>query len=529
MISFDAVVIGAGHNGLTLAAYLSRAGLRVGVLERNAHVGGGCTTEEAALPGYRFNLHSNFYMGFGRAPLVKDLELYRYGFSFIEPPVQQATTFRDGTCAVIHKDIEATVRSLSRFSPADARRFRELYELYGVKMRPLLTSLRYNAPLDRATLQDRLSGPEGREYLSNAQYDIFGVIGKHFEHDRIKTLFASYMHVGTVENGQGAGAIFPGVFANLTGFTLPVSGSSSFTAALSRVVEEGGGAVITGAHVREIRVHAGRATGVVLDTGAFVEGRKLVASSIDAPTTMRISGEEHYPDEVRQKLNNWYWGNHSVVTLHLALRDAPVYRSAAFDPDIARAFNIYFGMDDTEQLISSFEDCEANRFPSVLLGNGACNSKFDPSYSPADGQVAFWWPFVPYDVDGNCTNWDERRAEYSQRILDYWRQYAANLDDDNIRARFLFTPRDIERLNVNMVRGAARMGAWVPSQLGVNRPHPILSGTRTPIEGLYLCGSSSGNGGGLNGAPGYIAANAVVDDLRLERTWTPVPPPEWRH
>ena len=79
-----------------------------------------------------------------------------------------------------------------------------------------------------------------------------------------------------------------------------------------------------------------------------------------------------------------------------------------------------------------------------------------------------------------------------------------------------------------MVRGAVRMGAYIPSQLGINRPHPLLSGTRTPVEGLYLCGSSTGNGGGINGAPGYIAANAIADDLKLERPWTRVPAPEWR-
>ena len=96
-------------------------------------------------------------------------------------------------------------------------------------------------------------------------------------------------------------------------------------------------------------------------------------------------------------------------------------------------------------------------------------------------------------------------------------------------AAILFTPLDVERLNINMRQGAVRMGAYVPSQLGINRPHPLLPGSRTPVEGLYLCGSSSGNGGGVNGAPGYIAANAIADDLRLKRTWTPLPPPEWRH
>src|SRR5260370_7649935 len=115
-----------------------------------------------------------------------------------------------------------------------------------------------------------------------------------------------------------------------------------------------------------------------------------------------------------------------------------------------------------------------------------------------------------------------------KRVLDVWRKHASNLDDCNVRAKLLFTPLDIERLNVNMVRGAVRMGAYIPSQLGINRPHPLLSGTRTPIDGLYLCGSSTGNGGGINGAPGYIPANTIADDLGLKGPLPRVPSPEWR-
>ena len=92
----------------------------------------------------------------------------------------------------------------------------------------------------------------------------------------------------------------------------------------------------------------------------------------------------------------------------------------------------------------------------------------------------------------------------------------------------VYTPRDIPRFNPNMVNGAIRMGAFIPSQLGINRPHPLLANYRTPIEGLYLAGSSN-HGGGANGAPGYNAANIIADDLRLARTWTPMPAPEWRH
>ena len=528
MTTYDGVVIGAGHNGLTTAAYLARAGLKIAVLERNQRIGGGCSTETDKLPGFRLNLHANFYMGMSHCPLIEDLELYRYGFSYIEPPVQQAAAFRDGTCVVIHKDLDKTCASLARFSKQDAETFRELWHTYCVEMRPLLASLLYNAPMPREQLLDRLSGPKAKELLSHAQHDLFSVVRKHFVDERIRTLFTSYMHVITTENVMGAGIVFPAIFANIASFTLPVGGAVTLVNALTRVVEANGGAVITGADVKEIVVKNGRATGVKLADGETIEARQFVASAIDFPTTVDMAGEELFPEPVREKAKAWHWGNHSLVTLHLALRRAPAYRAAAFDPDMARAYNIFFGMDTIDEVASCFEECAAKKFPKVLMGNGACNSAFDPTYVPPGQHSAFWWPFAPYSVDGGPENWDAHRADYTARVLNVWREYASNLDDNNVLGSTLFTPLDIERLNVNMRQGAVRMGAYVPTQLGINRPHPLMPGSRTPVEGLYLSGSSSGNGGGVNGAPGYIAANAIADDLRLTKAWTPVPMPEWR-
>ena len=212
MTDFDGVVIGAGHNGLALAAYLSRAGLRVAVLERNSRIGGGSSTEERILPGYRLNLHANFYMGIGFCPLLRDLELHRYGFSYIEPPVQQAAVFRDGTGIVIYKDLDRSCASLARFSRQDAETFRALWHTYCEEMRPLLVSLLYNAPMPREQLVDRLSGPKAKELLSHAQHDLFSVVRKHFVDERIRTLFTSYMEpmlgqgipVVNVPGGTGA-------------------------------------------------------------------------------------------------------------------------------------------------------------------------------------------------------------------------------------------------------------------------------------------------------------------------------------
>src|SRR6516164_9874198 len=277
MEKFDGVVIGAGHNGLTLAAYLSRAGLKIAVVERNPHIGGGCTTEETALPGYRFNLHSNFFMGLRHSPLI-----------------------RDGTCVVIQKDLDTTCASLARFSARDAETFRELHFLYAVKMRPLFTSLAFNAPLPIDQLKDRLSGAQAKEFLSHAQHDLFSVVRKHFDDDRIRTLFTSYMHVITTESVPGAGIVFPLIFANVMEFTLPVGGAATFTGALARVIEACGGAIMTGAAATEILVRGGRAAGVRLVDGRTLAGNRFIASAIDAPATMRMAGEERFPDDVRR-------------------------------------------------------------------------------------------------------------------------------------------------------------------------------------------------------------------------------------
>ncbi len=234
-------------------------------------------------------------MGLRHSPLIGDLELHRFGFSFIEPLIQQGAAFRDGTCIVLHKDLEKTCRSLARFSRRDAETFRELHRLYAGEMRPLFTSLAFNAPLPIDQLKDRLSGAQAKEFLSHAQHDLFSVVRKHFDDDRIRTLFTSYMHVITTESVPGAGIVFPLIFANVTEFTLPVGGAASFTDALTRVITACGGSVITNADVKEIVVRNGRAAGVRLADGGTVEAGRFIASAIDAPATMRMAGEELLP------------------------------------------------------------------------------------------------------------------------------------------------------------------------------------------------------------------------------------------
>ena len=523
--AFDGVVIGGGHNGLVLAAYLSRAGHRVAVAEEAPKVGGGCCTEESTLPGFKHNLHSNFYVGIEEGPIYRDLELDKYGFRLTYPPVQQGAAFSDGTAFTIHTDIEKTVKSIAQINEKDAKSYRDLHEKFYVGMKGVVTSLLYSPPIPPSELRERLSDPLGQEFMSYNDLTMYQSIDQHFEDERIRAFFKILLHAFTVEDLPSMGLFLPRVFSRLTRFAVPVGGSVQFPLALTRIVEEGGGRIYRSSRVERILVEGGEARGVEISGGTRLEASRFVASAIDFPQTVRLAGEEHFGPTLSQAARDFKWASHSLATLHLALEEPPRYASTAFEPDVDRAYNLVYGADDTAQVRECFEDVKRGELPR-LIGNGACNTLFDPTYAPAGKHAAFWWPFAPYAFkEGGADAWDERRDEYAEKVLDAWRPYAPNLTQENVLGKYLFTPLDIERRSATMVRGSHHVGAYLPEQLGINRPHPDVSDYRTPIGGLYLCGASSHVGGAVTGGPGYNAANAIADDLKIEKCWTPVRPP----
>jgi phytoene dehydrogenase-like protein len=525
----DAIVIGGGHNGLTCAAYLAKAGADVLVVERDDDIGGGTMTAEVTLPGFKHNLHANYYIGFDVSPVYSDLELEKYGFRFIMPPVQQAYLFRDTRALVVHDDPQKTAASIARFSEKDADTYLRLQERWGVRMRPLLTSLLHNAPLTPKELRERLRGPEADELFSIMPLTPYQAIDRYFEDEHIRILIKKLLHVVHANNFPGTGIWFPLLLSNLNRMTLPVGGAINLPRALSRVIQANGGQILTGAraHVEKIIVENGHARGVRLADGALV-GSNIVVSGIDFPQTVRLAGEENFSTSVREKAIRWQWTNeHSLMTLHLALDDRPLYKAAEFDPDVNDAFNVQFGVDNTTELIETFDDMRREGFPRRPAGNGCCNSMFDSSYAPEGKHVAFWWPFAPYRIDGSVDVWDQRRAEFTERLLGVWSSYSTNLSDI-VLGSYLYSPLDIVRQRLNMVHGSVRMGAYTANQMGTNRPHPELADYRTStVDGLYHCGSSSANGGGVNGYPAYAAANAIVADQGLNQWWKPLAGPAW--
>jgi phytoene dehydrogenase-like protein len=517
---FDGIVVGSGPNGLVCAAYLARAGLRVAVVERHNVPGGGCSTEEVTLPGFRHNLHSNFH-AIGAGPVTRDLELERYGLRYMYPEVQHAFVFRDDTAITLHADAPRTAGSIARFSTTDAERYLELQDRFGREMAPLLRGLQFSPPLNDDELVERLDGPLGAEYQAYREMSLYEAVDRNFEHDRVRTVWKLHLHASAYEDGPGLGHVFLRIVARSGWSGLAVGGSASLARALIAAIEAHGGRVIAGNGVARIEVEGGRATGVVLDDGARLHAERFVASSADPPQTLELTGDRWFGPKLAEGLRDYRWAAWSLATLHLALSEPPAYRAAAYDPDVDRAFGVYIGADSSVELERNFAAIERGELPDAFCGNGAANSRFDPSQAPPGGHTAFWWPFAPYDLHGSAATWDDERDTVAARILDEWSAYAPNLRSA-VLGSFLFTPLDIERRCCNMVRGSHHGGAYGGGQIDAGRPVPGMSSYRTPVDGLYLCGASSHPGGSIHGAPGYNAANVIAGDLGLERWWTPV-------
>jgi len=526
MTEFDGIIVGGGHNGLTTAAYLAKAGLSVAVIERNEVMGGGCSTEEITLPGFKHSTHSNYHF-LAEGPVPRDLQLENYGLSYIYPEVQHAMVFDDETAVTIHRNPEATAASFRRFNKRDADRYLELHEMFSVKMRALASQFMYSAPMSVPEIASRVGGKEGEQFLSYGPMTLHEAVDSDFEDEHIRTVFKTFLHAIAQENVPGSGIAFPRLFSRLTRLGLPVGGAVSVARALERFIEDHGGTLIRGAHVDQIMVSDRRATGVRLADGRTLTARRFIASGVDAPQTIRLAGEENFDSEIVEGLKAYKWAGHSLVTLHLALEERPKYKAAAFDSDVDRAFMLLFGVNSGQEIETMFDEIHQGKLPTKLAGNGAGASLFDPSIAPAGKHTAFWWPWAPYALDGDPENWDLRREEIGQELLRQWRHYAPNLEGDVVLGSAVFTPLDIERHDISMVNGSHHLGAYLPQQNGATRPVPQMSQYRTPVDGLYLCAASSHPGGAVSAGPGYNAAGAIAADLGLNRWWPQMAEPRW--
>ncbi len=525
--AFDAVIIGAGHNGLTLGCYLARCGMEVVVLERRHEEGGGLATEELTLPGFLHNVHANYHTFVEMAPAISDLEVENHGVSYVRPEVQMASIFEDGTALTIHSDLDKTCASIARFSEEDAETFARLYKEAHGYVDLLLGTLMYQPPMSVKELTKALAafGVEDRSEFLGVKLrreTINWFLERHFTHPKVKAHLAFHGAVcGYANDVPGLAIGFPLLVGKIDNWHLCVGGSHRLAHGLWRDLAQHGGVMVSDAEVSRIEVEGGRAVGVVLADGTEITARRLVASTVDVEQTfLSMLPAESVPSPLRAKveggLAHQKW---SLFSVHLALSETPHYRAAEFDPDVDRAWVVNLGYGSTAELDADWAEIRAGRLPASARPNAAVNSLYDPTDAPEGCFTGLLRQFAPYALaDGGPARWDEIGRWYGRHCIEAWENYAPNLAGTVIDW-VPYTPADIPRKIRNMVEGDWMMGEISLDNMLDQRPLPELGQYRTPVEGLYMAGSTQHPHGFITFGPAYNALQVIAEDCGLETWW----------
>jgi phytoene dehydrogenase-like protein len=527
--SFDGIIIGAGHNGLILQAYLGRLGLRVLSLDRNLHAGGGLSTiEDPALPGVFHNIHSVFHRAVTLSPWYRDLALERRGVRYIEPELNVAAIRADGGSLRWYTDLERTCRSVAEFSRRDAETFRMWCEAFAeVSPRVILP---YNAhpPLAPDALRARLSrSAAGRKFLEVEAQSAREFAMSRFEHPQVQALMLFLAGAREVDmNARGYGWLIPALIASPVKALLCVGGSAALARGLTRAVQESGGVIWTGQPVARILIEQGRAAGVELADGTQLRAERFVASTLNPQqTVLELTGAGHWPTEVVEQVEGYRYNQVGpLFGVNVVLREPPAYHAAARAPDLDRAFMTLVGLETPEAILAMYRDHPAGKITRPLALWGAAPTVHDPSQAREGFHTAFMWEKVPFALEGDPANWDTWKEQHGEELLARWAEFAPNVRRDTIASRYALTPLDTVRHFPNMAGGDLTVGWMGEEQMGANRPTPSLSGYATPLEGLYMAGACMHPGGNITGYPGYNAAGVIARALGLEPWWTP---PEW--
>jgi phytoene dehydrogenase-like protein len=516
---WDAVIIGAGHNGLIAAAYLARAGMKVALVERRYEVGGGMATEEILFPGYYTNLHAVYHMMVDYLPVFEDFNLDRHSLIFTKPNAQTAMVFPDGTSLLLSRMLEDTRDSIAKFSLKDADTFGNVMLKWRKMVAEILAPATYcppEAPVDLAVAMER--SEIGRQVVELGERSPLDVINELFENDRVRTMmtYVSCMW-GLDPRESGVGYFVPLLFDRGMNKHYCYGGSHKFAGALVREVIQAGGVVLENSAATKIVMSNGRATGVETEDGLTLDS-KVVLSSLDPHSTFfDLVGRDNLPEDLTTTVDGWEWDKWSFYTLHVVSEEPPRYECD--DPWVNDAFMTIFGFDSSDELLAHWDSVMAGKVSDGFGGHATCESTFDPHLNRVpDKSISFFQMHAPYDIEGG---WEKRGKELEEAALAKWRAVAPNLTQDKIVMTHFETPVDIETRLPNMRRGSIKHGDYNPLQLGFQRPNMDCSSSSTPIEGLYVCGASTHPGALITGGPGYLAANRVAEDVGLTKWWTP--------
>ena len=524
MPKFDAVIIGAGHNGLVTAAYLAGAGRKVLVLERRELVGG-CAVTEEVWPGYRVSTGA-YLTSLLQERIVRELELARFGYRVDAKDPAFFSAFPDGRSFFMWQDRAKTLEEIAKFSKRDAAVYPayedRLERLSQVVEHLLLTTPPQFPPrgagdlLDYLKLAGRLRGLSAKEMV--ALVKIFtqsaaDFLNEWFESEELKVTLATDGVIGANGGPRSPGTAYillhhcmGGVNGHrgLWGFVR--GGMGAVSEAIAAAARARGVQIRTGAAAARILVRSGRACGVVLEDGEEIEAGR-VASNLDPKVTfLKLLDPARDLDGDFVAAIRQFRSEGTSAKINLALSGLPRFTACAETPGPQHRATMHI-CPSVEYVERAWDDAKYGRPSSRPLLELTIPTMYDASLAPAGKHVmGIFLQYAPYTLrDGN---WDDLREPFGDRVLSLIEEYAPGFGA-LVEHRQVLSPLDLER-RFGITGGNIFHGEMSLDQMFVMRPAAGWARYRTPVRSLYLCGSGAHPGGGVMGAAGYNCAREML-------------------
>jgi phytoene dehydrogenase-like protein len=524
----EAIIIGAGHNGLVCACYLAQAGVRVTMLERRHVVGGAAVTEEFH-PGFR-NSVASYTVSLLNPRVITDLRLAEHGLRILERPMNNLLPLPGGDAFSARVDDAALRQEVARFSPRDADRLAEFQRMLEVVADQLRATLLETPPGPGGGLQALLAalrlGRRTRALPASAQRDLHEIFTRSageilddwFESEPIKALYGFDAVVGNYAGPYAPGSAYVllhHAFGEVNGrrgvWGHAVGGMGAITQAMAAEARQRGVTVITDAEVSQVQVHAGRASGVVLADGRELSADMVIANVNPRLLYLQMIDANHLDPEFHGRIRRYRCAS-GTLRMNVALSELPRFDclpGAGMQPGHQSGIVIAPSLQYMEQAWLDARQHGWSRRPVVEM---MIPSTMDASLAPDGQHVAslFCQHFAPQLPDGRA--WDDHAQEAADCVIDTVTEYAPNFRA-SILGRMVLTPVDLER-KFGLIGGDIFHGSLGLDQLFSARPVLGYGAYRGPLRGLYMCGSGTHPGGGVTGAPGHNAAREILRDLR---------------
>ncbi|VEG52675.1 FAD dependent oxidoreductase [Mycolicibacterium aurum] len=512
--TYDAIVIGAGHNGLITAGYLARAGKKVLVVEARDVVGGACTSEEL-IPGATWSSCA-FIASLLRPEIIADLELERYGLEMYQTEANEISIFPDGSHLFMWKDMDKTLKEIEKFSKDDAGAFLD-FGLRVKKFASILTPFLMSPAPSRSQVLAAFEAA-GAEDLFNEMVLLStkDLLDRYFENEHIKGLFTFFgmISVWGGPSTPGTGYVYGhhsvGEFKGTLGqWGFVKGGMGGITQAMARSAEAHGAEIRLKSPVEQVVLTKGQATGVKLRNGEVISARTVISNADPQRSMLHLLPAGAIDAKLTQKLQD-YDARGSMARIHLLIDELPDYigfPAGEFGPQHQAQAILGASIENFER---AWEAERRGEIPDDFVIEAVIQSTHDDTLAPAGKHtMTLGVQQLPFELAG--TDWDAFRDEWADRVLEVLFRYAPNLRG-HILERVIITPKDLER-DYGLTGGNIFHGAMFFDQLFNNRPTPELADYRTTVGNYYLCGSGTHPGGGVMGANGHNAAQVVIADL----------------